>query len=232
MRRRLGQLVYVVWTRHDRPVRRDIDVATEGVVVVAAVVAEESGASHPVAGDGILLEDGAAPAPAADEYSPPVNFDIADGLVPCERLARWGADLLLHPVAVFALEDVHGLERQGHHTVLHRDRIAVGGIVNTVVVALAHLAHERPRRARAAVQPGAGDRYVVLTAFIGIRIVADSDCLVPVERHVAPEDVDTWRRRDPRRFLDDQRVGVYESGHAESGDADEESFHGETWKGF
>jgi len=27
-------------------------------------------------------------------------------------------------------------------------------------------------------------------------------------------------------------VGVYESGHAESGDAGEESFHGETWKGF
>ena len=143
-----------------------------------------------------------------------------------------GADLLLHPVAAFALEDVHGLERQGHHAVLHRDRIVVGGIVHTVVVALAHLAHERPRRARAAVQPGAGDRDVVLTAFIEIRIGAESDCLVPVERDVAPEGVDTGRRRDPRRLFDDQRVGVYESGHAESGDAGEESFHGETWKGF
>ena len=50
-----------------------------------------------------------------------------------------GADLLLHPVAVFALEDVHGLERQGQHAVLHRDRIAVGGIVRTVVVLSASL---------------------------------------------------------------------------------------------
>jgi hypothetical protein len=27
-------------------------------------------------------------------------------------------------------------------------------------------------------------------------------------------------------------MGVYESGYAEGGDAGEEGFHGETWKGF
>jgi hypothetical protein len=138
----------------------------------------------------------------------------------------------LHPVTAFALQDVHGLERQRQHTIFHGDRIVVGGIVHAVVVALAHLAHESPRRAGAAVQPRAGDRYVVLTVCIEVRVVAECDCVVAVERDVAPEEVHAWWWRNPRRFFDDQRVWVREPDHAESGDADEERFHGEIPKGL